>query len=46
MSAKPEALDPTGAGVTGGCEVLRGCWELHLGTLEKQYVVLTAEPSL
>jgi hypothetical protein len=36
------ALDP----ITDGCEPPRGCWELNLGPLEEQPVLLTAEPSL
>jgi hypothetical protein len=32
------------AAVTGGCELLCGCWELNLGLLEEQ--LLTTEPSL
>ena len=29
-----------------GCEPGCGCWELKLGPLEEQSVLLTAEPSL
>jgi hypothetical protein len=29
-----------------GCEPPCGCWELNLGSLEEQSVLLTAEPSL
>ena len=36
------ASDPT----TDGCEPPCGCWELNLGPLEEQSVLLTAEPSL
>jgi hypothetical protein len=36
------ALDP----ITDGCEPPCGCWELNLGPLEEQSVLLTAEPSL
>ena len=32
--------------VTDGCEPPCGCWELNSGPLEKQSVLLTAEPSL
>jgi hypothetical protein len=31
--------------VTDGCEPPRGCWDLNLGPLEEQSVLLTAEPS-
>lgn len=34
-----------GAGVTGGCELQCGCWELNLGPLQKQGVLLTDELS-
>ena len=33
-------------GVTDSCKLPRGCSELNLGPLEKQSVLLTAEPSL
>jgi hypothetical protein len=33
-------------GVTDSCELPCGCWELYLGPLEEQPVLLTAEPSL
>jgi hypothetical protein len=32
--------------ITDGCELTCGCWELNLGTLEEQSMLLTAEPSL
>jgi len=32
--------------ITDGCEPPCGCWELNLGPLEEQSVLLTAEPSL
>jgi hypothetical protein len=32
--------------VTDGCEPPCGCWDLNLGPLEEQLVLLTAEPSL
>jgi hypothetical protein len=35
-----------GTRITDSCELLRGCWELNLGPLEEQSVLLTAEPSL
>jgi hypothetical protein len=31
--------------VTDGCEPPCGCWDLDLGPLEEQSVLLTAEPS-
>jgi E3 ubiquitin-protein ligase NEDD4 len=35
-----------GTGVTDSCELPCGFWELNLGPLEKQQVLLTAEPTL
>ena len=32
--------------ITDGCEPPYGCWELNLGPLEEQPVLLTTEPSL
>ena len=32
--------------ITDGCEPPCGCWELNLGPLEEQAVLLTTEPSL
>ena len=32
--------------ITDGCEPPCGCWELNLGPLEEQSVLLTSEPSL
>jgi hypothetical protein len=32
--------------ITGGCEPPCGCWDLNLGPLEEQSVLLPAEPSL
>jgi hypothetical protein len=32
--------------ITDGCEPPRGCWELNLGPLEVQLVLLTAESFL
>jgi hypothetical protein len=32
--------------ITDGCEPPHGCWNLNLGPLEEQSVLLTAEPSL
>lgn len=34
------------AGVTGACESPFGCWESNSGPRQKQYIHLTAEPSL
>ena len=34
-----------GTGVTNGCELPCGCWELTPGPLEEQSVILTTEPS-
>ena len=40
-------MDSPGAGVTGGSETARNvCWELKLGPLQEQQVLLTTEPSL
>ena len=36
------ALDP----ITENCEPSCACWELNLGPLEEQPVLLTADPSL
>lgn len=33
-------------GITDGCELLRGCWELNLCPLEEQLVFLTTDPAL
>ena len=35
-----------GTGVTDGCELLCGSWDLNMSLLEVQPVLLTAEPSL
>ena len=32
--------------ITDGCKPPYGCWELNSGPLEKQAMLLTAEPSL
>jgi hypothetical protein len=39
------ALNFLKPGVTDGCELPSGCWELNPGPLEEQQVLLTAEPS-
>ena len=36
----------TGFGAMDSCKPPGGCWELNLGLLEKQPVLLSAEPSL
>ena len=33
-------------GITDSCELPCGCWELNLGPLEKQSLLLIDEPSL
>jgi hypothetical protein len=35
-----------GTGVTNRCDLSCGCWELNLGHLEEQPVLLTIEPFL
>ena len=35
-----------GNGVTDGCEMPCGCWELNLGPLQKQQVLLTSKSPL
>jgi hypothetical protein len=35
-----------GTGATDSCELPYGCWELSLGSLQDQQVLLTAEQSL
>lgn len=43
---KPEEdVRPLSAGITDGCEPLCTCWELSMGPLEEQTVLLTVEPS-
>jgi hypothetical protein len=42
---RPEDIRSPGTGVTDGCELLCGCWELKLGPLEEQAVLLTGELS-
>jgi hypothetical protein len=39
-------LEAPETGVTCGCELPYGCWELNLGPLQEQPVLLTMEPSL
>lgn len=41
-----ESVGSSGTRVLNGCELLHGSWELNLGPLGKQSVILTAEPSL
>lgn len=38
--------DPSRPGVTEGCELPCGCWELNPGPLQEQPVLLATEPSL
>jgi hypothetical protein len=39
-----ESIRSPGPGVTYGCEPPCGCWELYLGPLEEQLVLLITEP--
>lgn len=41
----PEEVSSSGAGVTVGCELSCGYWELNSSPLQKQQVLLTSEPS-
>jgi hypothetical protein len=41
-----EGIGFPGTEVTDGCELPRVYWELNLGPLEEQSVLLTTEPSL
>ena len=41
-----EGVRSPGTGVTDSCELQCRCWELNLGPLEEQLVLLTVEPSL
>jgi hypothetical protein len=41
-----EGARSPGTEVTDSCELPCGCWELNLGPLEEQPVLLTMEPSL
>ena len=40
-----EGVREPGTGLTGGCDLPCGCWELNMGPLEEQSVFLTNEPS-
>jgi hypothetical protein len=40
-----EGIIPPGTGVTSSYELLCVCWELNLGPLEEQPILLAAEPS-
>lgn len=40
-----EGVGPSGTGVTDGYEPPCGCWELNLGPLEEQPVLVTIELS-
>ncbi|XP_052046945.1 exportin-7 isoform X2 [Apodemus sylvaticus] len=47
LNEKPEEnMSSPGTGITGGCELPYGCWELNRGPPEEQPVLLNAEPSL
>ena len=41
-----EGIRSPWTGVTDGCQLPRGCWELNLCLLEEQLVSLTTDPSL
>ena len=41
-----EGVEPSGTGFTDGCEPPYESWELNLGPLQEQQVLLEAEPSL
>lgn len=43
MPVEVRGVRSSGAGVTDGYD-LPGCWELNLGPLEEQAVLLTSEP--
>jgi hypothetical protein len=44
---KPEGDgESLGPGVTDGCKLLCGCWDLNPGPLEEQLILFTAESSL
>lgn len=47
VSRRPEKdTGSHGTGITDGCKLTCGCWELNLGHLQEQPVLLSAEPSL
>ena len=46
VSMPAESVTSPGTGVTDGCEPPCMCWELNLGPLEEQSVLLTTKPSL
>lgn len=41
-----EKVASLGTGVMGGCESPCGCWELNLGPLQDEQVLLTTQPPL
>jgi hypothetical protein len=41
-----EGTRSSGTGVTDSCELPCSCWRVNIGSLEKQPVLLTPEPSL
>lgn len=40
------AFETLGTRISEGCELPYGSWELNLGPLEKQYMLLPTEPPL
>lgn len=46
MEASRERQIPPGNGLTDGCELPCGCWELNSGPLQEQQGLFTAEPPL
>lgn len=46
LGNQKRALDSPGPEVTDGYKPWCGCWKLNPGPLEKQWVILTPEPSL
>lgn len=46
FGTQKRVLEPPGIGVMVGCEPPYGFWELNLGLLQEQQVLITAEPSL
>lgn len=41
VCAQGISIRSPGTGLLASCELLRGCWELNLGPLQKQYMLLT-----
>jgi hypothetical protein len=44
--AEDRGILPHGIGVTGGCELPCGCWELNTDPLQEEQVLSSAEPPL